>query len=354
MSVTGLRSDAIIVYPAGLSLVALPRFSAAQAQDWVDQKLTSALPSQRGVKNKAYCNFLAWLWHECVKPILFELGHGVHSSPEDLPRVWWIRTRLISSFPFHAVCDMSAELTESTLFRVVSSYTPSIKSLIHARERESLTAWSNECPPKLLLVTIASTPGANDLLGVETKRSTIEGVIGAFTHIEYLDHPDSANVISHIRECQIAHFACHGKSDSLDPSQSGLLLQTPAPNPKQDILSVLKLCENPPTQGGVAYLSACSTAENRAKHLADKALHVVSGFQVAGFRHVIGTLWPSIDDVCVEVAKSFYATLCRKGNLLLTDRAIAMALHNAVSAVLTSADYRDRPLLWAQYVHYGA
>lgn len=36
--------------------------------------------------------------------------------------------------------------------------------------------------------------------------------------------------------------------------------------------------------------------------LSDEVLHVVSGFQVAGFRQVVGCLWPSDDNVCVEVA----------------------------------------------------
>lgn len=86
----------------------------------------------------------------------------------------------------------------------------------------------------------------------------------------------------------------------------------------------------------------------------DEGLHVVSGFQVAGFRHVIGTLWPSDDDVCVKLQSQFYAELCRDGTLLYTDRAIAMALHKAVLVVSTSDDYRKRPLHWAQYAHYGA
>jgi CHAT domain-containing protein len=40
----------------------------------------------------------------------------------------------------------------------------------------------------------------------------------------------------------------------------------------------------------IAYLSACSTAENKAARLRDEVIHIVSGFQVAGFAHVIGYL----------------------------------------------------------------
>ena len=42
----------------------------------------------------------------------------------------------------------------------------------------------------------------------------------------------------------------------------------------------------------IAYLSACSTVENKVAQLANEVIHVGSGFQVAGFRHVIGCLWP--------------------------------------------------------------
>ena len=35
-------------------------------------------------------------------------------------------------------------------------------------------------------------------------------------------------------------------------------------------------------QGRIAYLSACSTAENRVAQLKDEVIHVVGGFQVAG------------------------------------------------------------------------
>jgi CHAT domain-containing protein len=158
----------------------------------------------------------------------------------------------------------------------------------------------------------------------------------------------------HIQQCNIAHFACHGVSNPTNPSQSGLLLQTVTLEPRQDILSVREVCESHHAQGEIAYLSACSTAENRAIKLMDEVLHVVSGFQVAGFRHVIGCLWPSDDNVCVEVAKLFYSELNRNATLESSGRAVALALHKAIVEVSKSDQYRKRPLHWAQYVHYGA
>ena len=102
----------------------------------------------------------------------------------------------------------------------------------------------------------------------------------------------------------------------------------------------------------LAYLSACSTAENKATHLANEAIHVVSGFQVVGFPHVIGCLWPLVDRVCVDVTHGFYTSPVSQGALRLDSESIAAALHASIMAV-RAKDWK-RPLNWAQFVHYGA
>ncbi|KAK4867254.1 hypothetical protein LT330_000764 [Penicillium expansum] len=366
INMSQLRSDAIIVSSTGLDSVSLPRFNATEAQTWAMQNMIWASPSERGRKNKEYRKFLAWLWHECVKPILSHLGHGVQSSPESLPRVWWIGTGIASFFPFHAASDFSAGSTEHTFCRVLSSYTVSIKALIHARERTPISSFSSAHPRKMLMVTMGTTPGADDLPGTETERSTVLEILGPCAQVEVLDQPDSASVIRQIPEYNIAHFACHGLSNWRTPLDSGLILQSDtgaSPDTdnsgdtetlRQDILSVEKLCMSNLTQGEIAYLSACSTAQNTAVSVMDEMLHVVSGFQVAGFRHVIGTLWPSSDEVCAVVARSFYTELCRSGTVQYTDRDIALALNKASSALATSPDFQRRPLHWAPYIHYGA
>ena len=163
--------------------------------------------------------------------------------------------------------------------------------------------------------------------------------------------------MAQLQGCNIAHFACHRVSDLLDPSRSGLILRTKnaIEESRQDILSVRKISQAHLSQAEIAYLSACSTAQNQAIKLLDEVLHVVSGFQVAGFRHVIGCLWPSDDKVCVEVAKLFYSELGQDRAIRFNiDRTIALALHKAVVKVRESKEYRKRPLLWAQYVHFGA
>lgn len=67
----------------------------------------------------------------------------------------------------------------------------------------------------------------------------------------------------------------------------------------------------------------------------------------------MGSLWPTSDSVCVEVADAFYQSLFQR--LLKTecgDRDVAQALQEAVMAVRDEA--AKAPLLWAQFVHFGA
>ncbi|RPB22604.1 hypothetical protein L211DRAFT_788544, partial [Terfezia boudieri ATCC MYA-4762] len=58
-------------------------------------------------------------------------------------------------------------------------------------------------------------------------------------------------------------------------------------------IAVLKL-----PQERLAYPSACSTAESTLSDNGDQVTHIVSSFHIAGFSHVIGTLWLSNDQAC--------------------------------------------------------
>ena len=79
----------------------------------------------------------------------------------------------------------------------------------------------------------------------------------------------------------------------------------------------------------------------------------MSGFQVAGFSHVIGSLWSAGDDEWVQVTSGFYSELFKDGGVSeIKGRRVAFALQEAVVAV--RAQDLDMPLNWAQFVHFGA
>lgn len=73
-------------------------------------------------------------------------------------------------------------------------------------------------------------------------------------------------------------------------------------------------------------LTACSTAEVKMQLLADETLHLTSAFQMAGFAHVIGSLRPADDLICVQVANFFYSSLVDSGGSKDPNRAVSEAL----------------------------
>jgi CHAT domain-containing protein len=159
--------------------------------------------------------------------------------------------------------------------------------------------------------------------------------------------PTRANVLARLPGCPIAHFACHGDSHPTDPSQSLLLLHDHASAP----LTVASLAPVNLDQAQLAYLSACRTAFTSTTDLIDEAIHLTSAFQLAGFPHVVGTLWEIDDALAVTIADTFYTALHTENDTIDTSRA-AHALHHAVRAA------RDKlprtPSLWAAYLHVGA
>jgi CHAT domain-containing protein len=176
-------------------------------------------------------------------------------------------------------------------------------------------------------------------------------------------------VLVHLRACKIFHFAGHGHSDLLDPSRSCLLLEDGDESPlTAGDLRDSRIQETFPFLG---YLSACSTGANKVDKLVDEGIHLVSAFQLAGFRHVVGTLWEVSDSHCVDVARVFYETIRDEG---MADIAICRGLHRAVKAlrdgyvkgIVVTQPGRDAelceesdeivlvgPQYWAPYIHFG-
>ncbi|KJZ69927.1 hypothetical protein HIM_10683 [Hirsutella minnesotensis 3608] len=362
VNITDFRSDAILVSQTAIHTLGLPRLLASDAEAWLRKKWTGreARRRERARKNKEYLEYLLWLWDVCVKLVLDALD--TDHTQDALPRIWWIGTGLGSSMPFHAAGVHSPGSTENAFSKAVSSYTPSIKTLGYAHRRARITKGTQV---SLLVATMPTTPAVAlnsdigkpcDLPGVMIEDNHVTELLAGKIPVQSLNLPSVSQVIDKLRDCSIAHFACHGSTDHVDPSNSGLILQRQDDQGlKQDRLTVRRVSELSLAGAHIAYLSACSTAENKAARLSDEVLHVVSGFQVAGFTHVVGCLWPSIDRICVEVAGGFYQSLFRRQREVVTfweGQAVACAVREAVMAV-READM-DAPLAWAQFVHFGA
>jgi CHAT domain-containing protein len=160
--------------------------------------------------------------------------------------------------------------------------------------------------------------------------------------------PTLATVLDHLPKSAIAHFACHGAGDRTDPSRSRLFLHDHATTP----LTVSALAQVNLGHARLAYLSACSTADPGRADLLDESIHLSSAFQLAGFPHVVGTLWPIDDQLAVTVAESFYTHLTTGPPQTLDPDRSAAALHHATRTLRDR--YPRTPSLWAAYLHTGA
>ena len=263
-------------------------------------------------------DYMSWLWSSCVKPILKEIKNSQASDFHELPRVWWIGTGIASSFPFHAAGHYingfeNFQDSENTLSQIIPSYTPTIKALSYARSCSSEAAIINSRETSILVVTMPSTPKHNSLPGVGKENLVIHRITTNICKIKALKYPTAEDVLNNMNGFNIVHFACHGCADPDDPSNSYLLLQKSGPSgPVIDKLTVSDISDrNTLGRTWIAYLSACSTAGVEATDLADECLHIASAFQVAGFAHVIGSVRPADDDICVRLAELFYRSLTK-------------------------------------------
>lgn len=180
--------------------------------------------------------------------------------------------------------------------------------------------------------------------------------------------PRKDEIMDDLRACKIFHFAGHGQSDAAEPSRSCLLLQDWQASPLTVADFRDSRLQTQETQPFLGYLSACSTGANQATRLADEGIHLISSLQLAGFRHVVGTLWEVSDQHCVDMARVFYETLRDKG---MTDEAVCQGLHRATRTLrnrsfhgeqwqrkafcidggITRRDSMDYH--WVPYVHFG-
>jgi CHAT domain-containing protein len=208
----------------------------------------------------------------------------------------------------------------------------------------------------MLLLSMPETPDANSLRGVVEEADEIAKIATSAMPAEHLRMPSVELVLGKLGDASIVHFACHGKAAD-SPSQSSLILcrnTRPSGEPpalEQDHLTVGALASVHHEKARLAYLSACSTAQNKSKQLADEVIHIVSSFQAANFLSVIGCFWPANDAVSKKVAANFYDELLGDGEPKWEECAVALALQ---SAVLKARDSnRKAPLNWAPYVHFG-
>jgi CHAT domain-containing protein len=320
ININQYRCDAFIVESHQIRLKTLPLLSESQIRiRFLDQGL-----------KRTSLEKLKWLWDVAALPILDALEYKETPEEDAWSRMWWVCTGVLSHIPIHAAGDHYKKGGDTVLDRVMSTYTSSIKALIHMRKRE-VHALAPSQSAHAVLVSMRKTPGygpdatlryAEDEIAIAASSCSTLG-------LEVLE-PEKCKdaVIKALPSCRVFHFAGHGKSNPTNPAESKLLLEDWETTP----LTVSSLRDYQIQHGSsfLGYLSACETGRIEAENLVDEGIHLVSALQLAGFKHVIGTLWEVSDKHSVDVTRHLYETLEKEG---LNDTAVCRGLHRALRSI---------------------
>ncbi|GAW15106.1 hypothetical protein ANO14919_045150 [Xylariales sp. No.14919] len=376
INVANFRCDAFLIQSNQVSTVDLP--------DLTHNVVEAKAKLFRSGGGRDPFGILEWLWDAAIERILVRLGADkacVGHDYADWPRVYWVPTGPLRLLPIHAAGYHRDSSGRSVLDRVVSSYSLSVEEILYGQEIKTEIRQAKhpaplpsqphdqtETAPKFVLVSMERTPGNGRLPYAPEEVNTVREMLPPCLPRNYLDQPSRDSLLRAMVGCTVFHFAGHGVTDRGDPSLSGLLLGSDDGNSTIPLtvrdLQALRFHETGPPL--LAYLSACSTGRIDDDQLVDEGIHLMGACRLAGFRHVIGSLWEVSDRLCVEVAKTVYETILKAH---LDDASVAHGLHHAVRMLRAKLDgiqdgtqrngkKRSRrrlpgPSLWAAFIHIG-
>ena len=336
VNVSEYRCDALLLTAEGLRHVPLDGLDADEVEETADAfhaDVVTALDPRAtqdevDAANERVTAALDLLWREVAAPVLAELRV---TDPDT--RVWWIPTQALCRLPLHAATAApDGALTPPSLVdRTVSSYTPTVTALHHARARGAT-------PDRTVAAVVHADvrrPGLPALPAARREARAAADRLG----VEPLDLAECGReaLVSALITCTHLHLALHAVADQDDPGISRFLL------PDLD-LTFAEIAARRGGWGRLAYLSACETTYT-PRDLADEAIHLTSAFLLVGFSGVIGTLWRVPDAVAETTAGAFYDAL----DTARDQPAVALAR----TARQVRVHYADAPAAWAAHHHVG-
>jgi CHAT domain len=354
VNVSGWGCDALLITDGQVKALALPGLGQGELvlraevfRAAVARVRHSGVPDEERESAKHEIHeTLTWLWECVAEPVLEALGiprpaEEIGQSGLALPRLWWVPTGALTTLPLHAA-GLRDTAGACVLDRVVSSYAPTVRSLVTAWNSTSRESSQQPEPPEPLIVALPTAPGVPDLPRVDEE---VAGLTARFPKSHVLTGAEATRpaVLNALARHRWVHFACHGVSSADGAATSHLVLYDHASAP----LTVADIARLRLDDAEIAYLSACDTSTSRGD-LADEALHITGACHMAGYRHVVGSLWGVQDTLAPDLAEGFYATLGAAGP---GAAAAGRALHDSVGKIRAACP--GSPDLWAPYIHVG-
>jgi tetratricopeptide (TPR) repeat protein len=341
VNISTYRCDALILHGGTVRTVPLPEVTAESVSQQAETLMTAA----DNANSREITPVLGWLWDSIVAPVLASLGLTTRPPPgQRFPHVWWCATGPAVFLPLHAAGHYSETLPapDTALDLVVSSYTPTLRTLVQLRERNQAPIPPGRGP---LIVAMPQTPGAAPLYDAEREA---DDLASRFRVFQRLDGPAAtgAAVTAAMPGHPWAHFSCHGIQDLTAPSRSGLQLQ-------DQRLTIQQISDLQLSGTEFAYLSACDTYRG-GPGLPDEGITLASALQIAGYQHVIAALWQISGLTAPDIAHRVYDQITRNndGEIAIDANTSAEALRAAVST-LREESPTVPPFHFVAYVHTG-
>lgn len=347
------RCDALIIQQSGVQSLSLPHVSLAEVESYG--------------REPGSVRTLNWLWRRIVHPILQALGIAdLPESQSPKPHVWWIPTGKLTRLPLHAAGNHLHADGRTALDMVVSSYASSIKAIVRGRRQHTQTSL-DASSLRVVAVAMEQTEKQRRLRYAVQEVDQVLSTLGIKATPQSRPRTYKHDVLSAIKACDVFHFAGHGQTHATAPLESSLLLSDWEENP----LTVQNFMEGDLANENtfLAYLSACGTSRMKDEGALDENIHLVNACQLAGFRHVVGTLWSVDDEQCVHMARKVYEFMVMEG---FKDETVSRGLHHATKflrdqwvqshncqeslPVAREAEVIEdhiSQLDWVPYIHFG-
>ncbi|KAK0511992.1 hypothetical protein JMJ35_005120 [Cladonia borealis] len=315
----------------------------------------------RSHKNSLLRGMLYHLWINIGSPVCEAVGYAEKKASENVlgRHIWWMPIGSFTRLPVHVAGAWTGKYLDTLPFRAISSYISSFRVLAYAQERSGrIEHRSLRETMQGLFVSMAIPDGlvSKRKLFLRGAASEEFEVRKANPNIKWtsLQRPSAKDVLESLPNYSCIHVASHGICDAEDPASSHLILmgQGDDGSPIPDRLKVADITPDVAGDAVFAFLAACCSADSRVPELADEGLQIANAFQLAGFPHVIGSLWLANDCICPIFSRIFYDTLAKHADSISNNDLIAIAVH--FSTLHLIALYGDEPLLWACFVHMGA
>lgn len=332
--------NAVIIFTTGQPvLVPLPKVTLAEvarlAALFEDIIRCVGNPDPIRSRERQLIDLLTELWDLVVSPVVDRLlPHTIKGS-----RIWWCPTGKFATLPLHAA-GMYQGMEPNLPQLYVSSYTPTLSSLIKSRRIKSSTAprraifapsltaflksrkskspRSSTPSPIVASSTFAVICGSEGAGDIDMLRNVLP-LSCAMTRLAGAD-ATYEHTMRAIREQPWIHFILRVEPNCDLPFESRFPLHD-QPISLKGISHVLAEAERPPE---FAFLTVSNGSERH------KAMHLPHAFHLAGFQSVVGAMWAVDEEVSRRVASAFYRSLVVESKGMLNCANTAKALSQAL------------------------